>query len=59
MGLFDGIGASSRNGSSAQIAIDKRTAEGKHFAIGDTIGMAADEGVRRFKISGIATYGDA
>ena len=44
---------------SGQIAIDKRTAEGKHFAIGDTIGVAADEGVRRFKISGIATYGDA
>jgi putative ABC transport system permease protein len=43
---------------SGQIAIDKRTAEGKHFAIGDTIGVAADEGVRRFKISGIATYGD-
>jgi putative ABC transport system permease protein len=44
---------------SRQIAIDRRTAEGKHFAIGDTIGVAADEGVRRFMISGIATYGDA
>jgi putative ABC transport system permease protein len=44
---------------SRQIAIDKRTADGKHFALGDTIGVAADEGVRRFEITGIATFGSS
>lgn len=39
-----------------QIAIDRRTSETEHFAVGDTIGVAADEGVRRFRITGIATY---
>jgi putative ABC transport system permease protein len=39
-----------------QIAIDKRTSEKRHFAVGDTIGVAADQGVRVFAITGIATF---
>ncbi len=39
-----------------QIAIDKHTADTKHFAVGDTIGVAANAGVRRFEITGIAKY---
>jgi putative ABC transport system permease protein len=39
-----------------QIAIDKRTSENKHFAVGDTISVAADQGVRTFAITGIATF---
>src|SRR3954454_6340736 len=39
-----------------QIAIDQRTSEQKHFAVGDTISVAADQGVRTFAITGIATF---
>src|SRR4051794_34784459 len=39
-----------------QIAIDKRTSEKQHYAVGDTIGIAANDGVRQFEITGIATY---
>jgi putative ABC transport system permease protein len=39
-----------------EIAIDQRTSEKKHFAIGDTIGVAADDGTREFEISGIAKF---
>jgi putative ABC transport system permease protein len=39
-----------------QIAIDRRTSEKKHFAVGDTISVAADQGVRDFEITGIATF---
>jgi putative ABC transport system permease protein len=39
-----------------QIAIDKRTSEKQHYAVGDTIGIAADDGVRQLEITGIATY---
>lgn len=39
-----------------EIAIDRRTSEKKHFAIGDTIGVAADDGTREFEISGIAKF---
>ena len=39
-----------------QIAIDQRTSEQKHFAIGDTIGVAAEDGARRFEITGIAKF---
>src|SRR5829696_291961 len=41
-----------------QIAIDKHTADTKHFAVGDTIGVAADQGARRFEITGIATFAE-
>ena len=34
-----------------QIAIDKHTADTKHYALGDTIGVATDQGARRFEIS--------
>ena len=44
---------------SGQIAIDKHTADTKQFAVGDTIGVAADHGTRRFEISGIATYAES
>jgi putative ABC transport system permease protein len=42
-----------------QIAIDQHTADTKHFAVGDTIGVAADQGVRRFEISGVAKYAES
>jgi putative ABC transport system permease protein len=39
-----------------QIAIDQRTSEKRHFAVGDTIGVASDQGVQDFAITGIATF---
>jgi putative ABC transport system permease protein len=39
-----------------QIAIDERTSEKKHFAVGDSISAAADQGVRRFEITGVARF---
>lgn len=39
-----------------QIAIDKRTSEKEHYAIGDAIALAAPDGVRDFEIAGIATF---
>jgi putative ABC transport system permease protein len=42
-----------------QIAIDQRTSEQKHFALGDSIGVAADDGVQNFEITGVAKYADS
>ena len=42
-----------------QIAIDQRTSEKKHFAVGDTISVAADDGTREFEITGIAKFASA
>jgi putative ABC transport system permease protein len=42
-----------------QIAIDQRTSEKKHFAVGESIGVATDEGVRNFEISGVARFASA
>jgi putative ABC transport system permease protein len=39
-----------------QIAIDQRTSEKRHFDVGDTIGVASDQGVEDFAITGIATF---
>jgi putative ABC transport system permease protein len=39
-----------------QIAIDQRTSEKQDYSIGDTIGVAADQGVRQFEITGIAKF---
>jgi putative ABC transport system permease protein len=39
-----------------QIAIDQRTSEKQDYSIGDTIGVAADQGIRQFEITGIATF---
>jgi putative ABC transport system permease protein len=41
---------------SGQIAIDQRTSEKKHYRLGDTIGVASDQGVQDFEITGIATF---
>jgi putative ABC transport system permease protein len=41
---------------SGQIAIDRRTSEKKHYRLGDTIGVASDQGVQDFEITGIATF---
>jgi putative ABC transport system permease protein len=41
---------------SGQIAIDRRTSEQQHYAVGDSIAIAADEGVLEFAITGIATF---
>jgi putative ABC transport system permease protein len=40
----------------SEIAIDAGTAGGNGFAVGDTIGVAADGPVRRFTITGIAEF---
>src|SRR5438093_18936 len=42
-----------------QIAIDQRTSDKKHFAVGDSIGVAADDGVQNFEISGVAKFADS
>ena len=42
-----------------QIAIDKHTADTQHFGVGDTIGVAANQGTRQFEITGVAKYGDS
>jgi putative ABC transport system permease protein len=42
-----------------QIVIDQRTSEKKHFAVGDSIGVAADDGVQNFEISGVARFADS
>jgi putative ABC transport system permease protein len=39
-----------------QIAIDQRTSDKQDYSIGDTIGVAADQGVRQFEIAGIAKF---
>jgi putative ABC transport system permease protein len=39
-----------------QIAIDQRTSEKNDYAVGDTISVAADQGIRQFEIAGIATF---
>jgi putative ABC transport system permease protein len=39
-----------------QIAIDQRTSEKQDYSIGDTIGVAAAQGVRTFEITGIAKF---
>ena len=38
---------------SGQVAIDKATADKKHFAVGDPIGVETHAGVQRFKVAGI------
>jgi putative ABC transport system permease protein len=42
-----------------EIAIDQRTSEKSHFAVGDTISVAADDGVQSFEISGVAKFAKA
>jgi putative ABC transport system permease protein len=42
-----------------QIAIDQRTSDKKHFAVGDSIGVASDDGVQNFEIAGVAKYADS
>jgi putative ABC transport system permease protein len=39
-----------------QIAIDRRTSEQQGYAIGSTIGVASDQGIRQFEITGIAKF---
>ena len=43
----------------SQIAIDKHTADTQHFGVGDTIGVAANQGTRQFEITGVAKYADS
>jgi putative ABC transport system permease protein len=40
-----------------QIAIDKGTADKKHYKIGDTIGVVSDGPLRQYTITGIVTFG--
>jgi putative ABC transport system permease protein len=41
-----------------EVVIDPDTARDEHFALGDTIGVAANGPVRRFTVVGTAKYGD-
>jgi putative ABC transport system permease protein len=41
-----------------EVVIDPETAKNEHFAVGDTIGVAADGPAQRFRVVGIARYGD-
>ena len=41
-----------------EVVIDPDTAKNEHFAVGDTIGVAAVGPEQRFRIVGIAKYGD-
>ena len=41
-----------------EVVIDPDTAKDEHFAIGDTIGVAANGPARRFTVVGVAKYGD-
>jgi putative ABC transport system permease protein len=41
-----------------QVVIDRETAQNHHFAVGDTIGVAASGPKESFRIVGTATYGD-
>ncbi|MES1248671.1 MAG: ABC transporter permease [Actinomycetota bacterium] len=41
-----------------EVVIDPDTAKNEHFSVGDTIGVAAVGPVQRFRIVGIAKYGD-
>src|SRR4051812_3013983 len=44
--------------SGDEVVIDAETAKNEHFAVGDTVGVAAVGPVQRFRIVGIAKYGD-
>jgi putative ABC transport system permease protein len=39
-----------------QITIDEKTANEKHFSVGNRLGVATDDGVRQFQITGIAKF---
>jgi putative ABC transport system permease protein len=39
-----------------EITIDKKTADEQHFAVGNRIGVATLDGLRRFRVSGIAKF---
>jgi putative ABC transport system permease protein len=41
-----------------EVALDKATAEDEQFAVGDTITVAGDPGTRRYRLVGIAKFGD-
>src|SRR5207245_2474453 len=41
-----------------EVVIDPDTVKKEHFAVGDTIGVAAVGPAQRFRIVGIAKYGD-
>jgi putative ABC transport system permease protein len=41
-----------------EVVIDPETAKDEHFAVGDSIGVAAVGPVQRFRIVGVAKYGD-
>jgi putative ABC transport system permease protein len=41
---------------SAQVVIDKHTANNKHYSVGDSIGVAANGPERQFRITGIAKF---
>lgn len=41
-----------------EVVIDADTARNEHFALGDTIRVAADGPVRRFTVVGVAKFGD-
>ncbi len=41
-----------------QVAIDKSTADKKHYKLGDSVGVVAEDGTHTYILSGIVTFGD-
>ena len=44
--------------NSDEVVIDVHTADDQHFKLGDQVGVASQHPVRKFKLVGIARYGD-
>jgi putative ABC transport system permease protein len=41
-----------------QVAIDKATADKKHYKVGDSVGVVAEDGTHQYILSGVVTFGD-
>src|SRR4029079_10957958 len=54
LNLLEGRWAQNEN----EVVIDVHTADDQHFKIGDEVGVASQHPVRKFKLVGLARYGD-
>src|SRR4051794_35383596 len=41
-----------------EVAIDKQTADKKHYKVGDSVGVVSEQGIRQFTLSGVVTFGN-
>src|SRR3954471_9934692 len=41
-----------------EVAIDKQTADKKHYKVGDSVGVVAEDGTHQFTVSGVVTFGN-